>query len=169
VTPAQAAKLVGALLSVYPQAQFGQASAGMYERLLADLDFDVATRAVDRLVKSSKWLPTVAEIRAAATDVQHGPRRLGVEAWGDVAAAVRSVGAYRPAPRFPDPLVTECVRLMGWRNLCLGSNDVADRARFVELYDGLQERARVDVVVGAALPPAATVLQLAGGAVRAMR
>jgi hypothetical protein len=99
---------------------------------------------------TSKFLPTIAEIRAAAVEMAHGARRLGGEAWGDVGSEIRRVGAYGE-PQFTDPVAAECVRLMGWRNLCLGTNDAADRARFVELYDGLAVRARADQVAGEAL------------------
>lgn len=160
----EAAELVAMLLQAYPQAQFGPASSALYERELADLDESLALAAVQRLVRTSKWLPTVAEVRAAAVDVQQGPRRLGAEAWGDVLEAIRRTGAYRPAPRFADPKTAECVRLLGWLALCRGSNEAADRARFIELYDGLQERARADVVAGRALPPASSpVLPLTAG------
>lgn len=156
MTPAEAAKLVGALGSCYPASKIDRVASAMYERLIADLAFESTAAAIDRLVKSSRFMPTVAEIRAAEADVRCGPQRLGAEAWGDVTAAIRRVGASQPPPPFPDPLVGQCVALMGWRNLCLGSNDAADRARFIELYDGLQARQRVDLVVGKALPAASS-------------
>lgn len=146
MTASEAAKLVAVLLQVYPQAQFGPASSAIYERLLGDLDYAMASAAVDQLAKTSRWMPTIAEIRTAAAELKHGPRRLGAEAWGDVGVAIRKVGAYRPAPVFADALVGECVRLMGWRNLCASENGAADRARFIELYDGLAERNRVETI-----------------------
>lgn len=148
----EVAEIVAMLLQAYPQAQFGPASSAMYERMLVDLDPATALEAVQRLMRTSKWLPTIAEIRTTAADVRHGPKRLGAEAWGDVTEAVRRVGAYRPPPAFTDSLVTDCVGMLGWRNLCLGANDAADRARFIELYDGLVDRRRADVVAGKALP-----------------
>lgn len=159
------------LLQAYPQAQFGPASSALYERELADLDGPTALEAVRRLIRTSKWMPTVAEIRTAAADVRHGPKRLGAEAWGDAMDAVRKVGAYHPPPAFEDALVGECVRLMGWRNLCHSENGTADRARFIDLYDGLQDRARADVVAGKALPPAstATLLPMVSGIGRRLK
>ncbi len=38
---------------------------------------------------------------------------------------------------FPDPTTMRCVELMQWSKLCSSENEVADRARFVELYDKL--------------------------------
>lgn len=152
MTRVEAAKLVAMLLQAYPSAQFGPASSALYERMLADLDAGVCGAAVERLIGTSKWLPTIAEIRAMAADLRHGARRLGVEAYGDVVEATRRVGSYRPPPEFADPLVAECVKLLGWRNLCRGENEASDRARFIELYDGLSERQRTDAAAGRTLP-----------------
>lgn len=139
-------------MAAYPSGRVSEATSGVYEAMLADIDRDVASAAVQRLIATSKFLPTIAELRAACADVQHGPRRRGEEAWGDVVAAIRHVGVYAAPPEFRDPLVGECVRLMSWRGLCLGDNEAADRAKFVSLYDGLATRAREDVVAGKALP-----------------
>ncbi len=152
--PIEAAKLVAMLVAAYRDAAVSEQTSEVYETMLRDLDFELAKRAVQRLICSSKWLPTVAEIRAAAADVQHGPVRAGGEAWGDLVEAIRRVGSYRPAPTFADPLVNECVKAMGWRELCLGSNDAADRAKFVSLYDSLAGRERSNLVAGVALPEA---------------
>lgn len=165
MTPLESAKVVAMLMAAYPQAQMTRQTSGMYEHMLADLDREVATAAVERLIGSAKWLPTIAEIRFAAAEVKHGPRRLGGEAWGDVVAAMRKVGWYG-RPKFDDPLVADAVRMLGWQALCSSTNEVADRARFVELYDGLAERNRRETVVakGLALPAGPVVPQL--GAMR---
>jgi hypothetical protein len=130
-----------------------EATAEVYVTMLADLDFDAAKEACARLMATSTFLPSIAEIRETVVNVQHGPQRTGEEAWKDVCAEIRAVGAYE-APRFNDPVVAECVRSLGWRTLCLGPNDAADRARFIALYDELTTRARKDTIAGRALPPA---------------
>ncbi len=146
-----AAKLVATLAAAYRDSKISPETSQVYESLLADLDLDVAKEAVLRLIATSKWLPTIAEIRSTAADIERGPVRRGVEAYGDVLAEIRRTGVYG-VPSFRDPLVAECVRIMVWRGLCLGENEAADRARFIELYDGLSVRARTDAVAGRALP-----------------
>lgn len=147
----EAAKLVATLSAAWRDAPISEATSEVYEAMLADLDFGIAQEAVHRLINTSKWLPTVAEIRATAANVQRGPVRSGGEAWGDVLAEIRRTG-YIGAPRFNDPLVARCVDLMTWRGLCLGENEAADRARFIDLYDNLAARQREDEVAGRALP-----------------
>jgi hypothetical protein len=147
----QSSELFAVLVSLWPNNKATEATARLYGEALADLDFEVARRAVARLARIAKWFPTVAEIREQATDLEHGGPRMGLEAWGDVVAAIRHTGSYG-VPTFDDPLVADCVRAMGsWRDICLSTNDTADRARFIELYNGLASRSRADAVAGAKL------------------
>ncbi len=153
MTKAEATKIVVHLVGIWTQTPVSEVTQQLYAQHLADLDFESTVLAIDRLAKTAKWLPAIAEIREMVVNVTHGPKRLGSEAYGDVLAEIRRVGAYG-VPRFEDPAVAESVRAMGWRALCLGENEASDRARFVDLYEGLQDRARADVAAGRALPPA---------------
>jgi len=144
MTPAEAAKSVAVLAAAYPNARSSPATFQVYEEMLGDLDFELVKRAISRLVCTSKFLPTIAEIREASADLSLGPSRNPVDAWGDVTMAIRRVGSYG-TPTFKDPLVGDCVRIMGWRNLCLGdSSEMADRARFADLYADMQRKQRMN-------------------------
>jgi hypothetical protein len=166
----ETAKLVAMLTAAFPGAKLSEATCQVYESMLLDLSFEAAQQAVARLICTSKWLPTVAELRQTAADIERGPVRRGAEAYADVIAEIRRTGQYG-VPRFTDPIVTECVTLMTWRGLCLGDNEAADRARFIELYDSLAARQRVDIVAGRQLPsgprglalPPVAARQLASG------
>lgn len=150
MTKSEVVELVAVLSASYPSASLAERTVLVYEQMLEDLDCSAASAAVARLVQTSKWLPTIAEIRGAAYELAAVPRRLAGEAWGDVLSEIRRTGSYG-IPRFVDPRTAECVRLMGWRNLCLSENDAADRARFADLYDGLTERAMREGQVSPAL------------------
>jgi hypothetical protein len=143
-------ELVAIIADAFTRPPMEERTVRVYEAMLLDMDREVAHRAICRLISTSKWLPTIAEIRTAAADLVHGATRLGGEAWGDVGEAVRRVGRYQ-VPTFDDPIVANCVKQMGWLDICNSTNDVADRARFIELYNGLAARARLDVVAGDAL------------------
>lgn len=155
MTPNESAKLVAMVLGAFPRGipqnpELARKTAEVYKRMILDLDYEVAEQAVARLITTSKFLPTIAEIRAAAVDMTQGAKRQGGEAWGDVNMEIRRVGRY-DLPEFNDPLTAEAVNQLGWLSLCDSTNDVADRARFIELYDGLAERGRRDEVAGKAL------------------
>jgi hypothetical protein len=159
VKHSEAAELVMMLLGAYPNAKTSLSTSQVYETMLGDLDAEPARAAVVRLIASSKWMPTVAEIRGAAADIEHGPVRSGADAWLDVMSEMRRVGNYS-APTFDDALVESIVRRWGWTALCLSTNETADRARFVEAYDGLARQARERDVSGMALPAAPKSNQL---------
>jgi hypothetical protein len=146
----EVAELVTMLTLAFPRPVIQEGTMRLYEKMLIDLDKDKAHAAVARLIGTAKFLPTIAEIRSASADLVMGPRRVGAEAWGDVNEAVRKFGRYR-APVFSDPIVAECVRCFGWQSICDSTNDIADRARFVELYDQLAARVRSDQVAGPSL------------------
>lgn len=141
----EAAKLVAVLSAVYPRSQMNLETMRVYETMMEDLDFEVAQRAITKIIATSKWLPAVSEIRSAYADLRVGQVRAGGEAWGDVQMAVRLFGRYA-TPKFTDHVVAECVTQMGWRSICDSTNDIADRARFIELYNELAMRDRTNQV-----------------------
>jgi hypothetical protein len=151
-------KLIGAAYPTQRQRMSNddvRAMAAVYTAGLLDLDFGRVRAAVDRLVKSSKWIPTIAEIREAAVDVAHGTRVPGGEAWGKCLAMIRRYGSHRhPGADFPvdDPILLATISSFSWRDLCHGDNAAADRARFIELYDQLAKGERKE----AAIAPNAT-------------
>jgi len=156
--PQESAELVTMLAVMFDRPPMPEAKVRMYERLLLDLDFETAKAGINHLMATSKFLPSIAEIREEAVTTKVGPVRLGMEAWGDVVEAIRKHGVYpslmpgAPKLEFADPIVAECVRVMGWRELCLSENDMADRSRFCDLYNGLAGRQRVNEVTGRQLP-----------------
>jgi hypothetical protein len=172
MTDLEAKKLVATLLAAFPRdASFlapeqVQATASAYRTMLVDLDAAAAGAAVRRLCATSDKLPTIAALRRAALEQARGAARAGGEAWGDARQAMSDYGRGRSPGvdfEFRDPLVARCVAAMGWQDLCAGENAVADRARFIELYDDLVDRERVEGVT-ATLPGASAPRQLGGAA-----
>lgn len=111
-----------------------------FTALLGDVTYEQANAAVTVLLQTRSWMPSVADIRSTALEMSRGPAAPGAQAWGAVLRAIQAEGAYR-APGsdfvFSDPVTARCVAALGWRELCLSENTVADRARFIEMYDKL--------------------------------
>lgn len=146
MTRADAAEIVAMLTAAFPDARWSDATCQLYEQAILDLDVQVARAATLRLIATSRFRPTVAELRDAAADVAVGERRRGADAWGDVVQAIRRFGSYR-TPVFDDPITARVVEALGWRNLCLSeSPEASDRARFIELYEAFSESARRELV-----------------------
>ena len=51
-----------------------------------------------------------------------------------------------------DEITREVVKRLGFQNICLSENIVADRARFAEIYQAIKKRKRTEVNVESALP-----------------
>ena len=176
MTRAEAAEILGLLVAAFPAARpIGRdaedARATLWEAMLADLDAAATRGAAMRLIATAKFFPTIAEVRESVLAVTVGETRPGGDAWGDVLRSVGRFGAYR-SPTFADPIVAEAVAALGWQEICLSENQVADRARFVDLYDRLAATRRKDAAVGAlpgarsALPARREQPALAGFAIR---
>lgn len=157
MTEIEAQKLVSVLVASFPSqmtrfdAEQIKTTMASYRRFMLDLDYAAANAAVERLIATSRFLPTVAEIREATLALVVGEKRDGGEGWGDVLGAVSRWGRYRTPGidfQFADPVTHECVRLMGWVNICDSENQVADRARFIELYAQLAAKDRREMLTG---------------------
>lgn len=158
MTEPEAQKLVTVLVTAFPT-QLSRMSAeqqasmqAIYRRMLGDLGYPEANAAVERLLATSRFMPTIAEIRDAAHTATNGQKRAGGEAWGDVLKAIRRYG-YMRSPgtdfAFDDPLVHRCAASMGWSELCSSENATADRARFIDLYDQVSANERQNQIAGA--------------------
>lgn len=161
MTTSETIELVRFVLAAYPaqrsrmSGEDAKAMVAAYAAGLADVELEHARAGATRLIRTSKWLPSVAELREAIGVVHAGERRSGIDAWGDVV----SMRTYRDREALEtfDPLVVELCRRFGWiewRVLVRGGRDVdqwhvvsgenepADRARFAEAYDKLTASAR---------------------------
>ncbi len=111
-----------------------------FTALLADMTYEQVNAAVTVLLQTSPWMPAVADIRSTALELARGPVGAGGEAWGRVLRAVSMEGSYRSPGVdfvFADPVTARCVAAFGWQQICLSENAIADRARFIDMYDQL--------------------------------
>jgi len=141
------------------------AARALYHRILSDIDGALLEAAVTHWLSLAKpFHPSPGELRDMAYSLsdQHPSAE---EAWGVVKQAMRQIGSYR-TPEFDDPLIARAVEIMGWRDLCLSENDVADRAHFFRIYDSLKARAKNEALM---LPDVRRgVEQLKAGPVRGL-
>jgi len=145
MTPVEVAKLVAVLCSAFPNAKITGETSKAYELMLGDLEYLPSQAAIEQLLATGKWLPTVAEIRERVLTFAIGDPPSGGEAWGKLLKAIGRYGRNRqPGIDFEiaDPLIAKCVASFSWRELCDSENQVADRARFIELYEQLATHQR---------------------------
>lgn len=108
-------------------------------RALGDLDFHVAENAVWEHISTSPFPPSIAEVRE-----KYAARLLPAvpdwgTAWEEVQRAIRRFGIYREdeAVASMGRMTAAAVRRMGFGNLCMSDNAVADRAHFQRIYEGM--------------------------------
>ena len=147
-------RVLGRLGDAYPRYEIREGMAETYAVLLGDLPDEILMAATIHHIASSKWFPSIAELRTAATDIQS--RAMGVrsaeEGWINVQKAVRQFGYYGETvdpedgggwrvPSMLSDLEKSAVdALGGWRMLCQSDNAVADRAHFLKIYGNLLTR-----------------------------
>lgn len=118
-----------------------------YYENLKDLPGPLVSRAIGSLIRTSKFAPSVAEIREetiAITRAMVGAEPAGAsKAWQDVQEAISRVGGYR-TPTFDDPITEEAVRRYGWLELCMTSIDKVEvaRAQFTRFYEAVAAEQR---------------------------
>lgn len=117
----------------------------LFYQLLADVPLDLLKNAALRHMTISRFFPDESELREAATALSAGPLPSAVEAWGEVLDAMARAEHYCfvdhvDVPQFANPITARLVASLGWRNLCLSENGIADRARFIESYEQLAAR-----------------------------
>lgn len=169
MTTQEVAKLVSVLFASFPSAirhlapQDASSTIGIYQRMLADLEYETANAAIANIIACGKFLPTIAEIREECLKITCGPQISGAEGWGEVRAAIGKHGAYKTPGvdfEFQDATVAVVVKWLGWRELCLSENEIADRARFVEAYDKQATVARKRAQAPDSLPAIRRFLEL---------
>jgi hypothetical protein len=130
--------------------------------MLADLDGGAAALALQEILATSKWPPTIADIRErvahrriAAPDIGAAWEevRLAVNCsgdpamdWMDDANAKAGLPSTSGAPTWSHPVITAAVRTMGWDDFRMSkTEDVATwRAQFERYY-----KARLDTMAHA--------------------
>ena len=154
MTRSEFAVFSAALKTYYPREQLlpnEQAMELWYQRL-SDIPATVAEAALNMWVTTNKWSPSIADIREEATKVMYGEIPDGGEAWHNVNRVMREYGSYNPGAALAelDDLTKECVKRLGYIDLCMGTNPAADRANFRLIYEQLANRKRLEEQ----LPPA---------------
>lgn len=147
MTVEEFSNILKGIQAIYPRESIcpDDESKSVWFKLLKDLEYSVCQAAVLKLVCSSKFAPTIAEIREQASQIIQPERKNWLEGWGMVQKTLHSVGMHRPQEAFErlrqfDETTARVAEMMGWQNLCLSENPVADRANFRQCYETMQKR-----------------------------
>jgi hypothetical protein len=130
-------KIMAVMAKAYPNYAPKEGTAELYHMILEDIPYDaLQAGAKSYLTTNNAFFPTPGQWRQLSLDISMAKSNIpsAIEAWGEVLRAFDNYGSYRE-PKFTHPLITNIVCQMGWQNLCLSENQVADRARFLQAYE----------------------------------
>ena len=133
-------KMLTVLVLAFPNAKIEKGTIDVYARDLADLPEEVLDLACQECRVTLRFFPTISEIREAAAKLQSGVDSLppAGEAWREFQVMA---GHHSEMPHdITNPVLAQTLKGMGWRYLTTSDNVVADRARFIELYNEYAKR-----------------------------
>lgn len=128
------------LFAAYPGNKATEGTVAVYVRFLQDIPTNELQAVVDQCIVESEFLPTIAKIKEMHRQMHSAVSPdLAAQGWLSVQKALRDPATYSPTPegpmpKFRDPLVAKAVEALGWHNLRLSENAMADRAQFLKFY-----------------------------------
>lgn len=125
------------------------AIAKLWYNSLKDLDDDAFQYAVETIAKTSKFAPSIAEIRDKAWEYSHKEELTGEQAWEIVLRDVREKGWYRE-PRYENPILERAKNAITWEALCDISSEQLSilRRHFIDIYNEIRSTQKEAEVIG---------------------
>ena len=169
MTKADAAKLVAIVITAYPNYDKFKdeaavtATVSLWATMFQSDDGKIVALALNKHIATSKWPPSVAEIREIMLEMQHPELIPPDTAWQAVSDLLYSVGEYNYGDinRQLPPLIARAVESIGWTNLwemhrgCyVGGKPGMDRVAFIQQYGPMYEREKQRAMTPAAITAA---------------
>ncbi|WP_337774344.1 hypothetical protein [Mitsuokella jalaludinii] len=142
-------KLLVTCRKAFPSSKADAETLALYVKVLAPLSYAEIEAAVLRIMRTSRFFPTAAEIFEAAEKVKQAANNTGLpdagEAWHEVEENVYRNHVYHPWT-YSCPEVEKAVKRFGKKELCsLGEHEVnTARAQFMKIYNEIVARRRED-------------------------
>lgn len=142
-------KFIGVVRGVYRDDSFlaSTEAAEVWYGLLRDLSYDQVKTALMKHAMTSKWTPTIAELREQVVDIQTDGADWS-DGWKEVLTAIRRFGYANEAGAMESmsPMTREVVKRLGWMQICGSETDelMAIRANFRMIYEQKQNKAKVE-------------------------
>ncbi len=139
--------LISILKAAYTSPNFlpDEYTIKVYYIALKDLPYETLNYAIQYHIATNKFPPTIAELRELCS-----PRIPDwSEAWHEVKRAIAKYGANREkeALESMSPMTKTIVQRLGFREICLSENTIADRANFRIVYEHESENTKKEVML----------------------
>lgn len=144
MAPSEVAKLLAVIAAAYPGFEVDDIRLRVWTQMLSDLDYSVANIAVNRHIATSRFAPTIAEIREQAVIASGLEELTAAEAWGELMHAVRLYGYYHELEGMAS-LSLETRRVVAqitWREINMCENLDVLRGQFLRMYQAVHDRVK---------------------------
>lgn len=155
MTEGEAAKVLLIIEESYPgRFTTSEDTMAVWARMLGDIPYDIVSQAVAALCRTSKFPPTISEIREAVAEA-FDPLPSVEDAYESARRIARDYSPYTPVPDTLHPMVARALDIVGIETMAYTHEPTVIAAQFRRVYEGLREREIVKRQQGdAALMPA---------------
>lgn len=122
------------LVAAFPQPPVSAETVAVYVDALGDMDPDALRMAVDLVIRSDEWFPRIKRLMTACEDFQLSQLSAAEDGKWVKRWLSRAPNGYDPAsgvvykPRqWPNPVMEDAVRLLGWSRICQSEEQYFDR------------------------------------------
>lgn len=136
--------MMNGLRAAYPRFKVADSAEGMrmWEAMLSDIPYEQLSKAVQKHISTSKYPPSIADIRELAT--HETPSDWG-QGWELTLRLIRRHGSYGEQEALEelkqkDIRAYKTVKRMSFKELCFSENITADRANFRMIYEQVKEQ-----------------------------
>lgn len=140
MTDIELLRLLAVLDTNYRVKPMPEEQVEIWYNCLKDIDYKIAEKAVQKILLTSKFYPTISEIRNACLELVQGHKKSGLEAWGIFRQYISLYSTPEDYQRlhqdYPD--VYSMVKAVGGRELLLGNADFV-RPEFERMYNEHRE------------------------------
>lgn len=158
------AQIVGVISAAYPNFNVSPQTIEVYYQTLNDIPADELKAAALHCIAETgrRFAPSVGELRGAVGQLRNYIANVpgAYQALEEVRRQIVDNGGDFGNPVWSSPLIERAVNMIGWRELRMcNDGDAATRARFLQCYEQLLERAARD---GMLLPEVRGYLEVNG-------
>ncbi len=131
-----AASALAVLTAAYNR-ELPKPTARLYIQALSDLPSEPLAKAVNVLIKSSRWFPTIADVRETTMEFDKSVSLPDSwdDAWAEVMSVVRAEGRHRTS-EWSNPGIAEALKLLGgYVRVCEATSIGSIESRFKRAYE----------------------------------
>ena len=140
------------LLSNAYTKDFTEEQLEVWYTMLHEYTVEQLSRAIQDLIKTEEYLPTIAHITKAIAKQQTASFPDAEQEWQDVIKAVRVYGSYREQDALDSlkPYTRKIVGYIGYYNICTATKDeqVWNKKNFIDEYNALKDKVVENLQIG---------------------